>query len=39
VGLPRPRNRDEIIEKKEYMELRKELLHYLIQTSHALAAV
>jgi nitrate ABC transporter ATP-binding subunit len=38
VNLPRPRVRDEVIEHKEYTELRRELLHYLIQTSHALTA-
>jgi nitrate/nitrite transport system ATP-binding protein len=38
VNLPRPRTREEVIERKEYVELRKELLHYLIQTSHALTA-
>jgi nitrate ABC transporter ATP-binding subunit len=38
VDLPRPRSREQVIESMEYVELRKELLHDLIQTSHALAA-
>jgi len=39
VGLPRPRTREGILESPVYQELRREMLRYLIETSHSLAAV
>ncbi len=38
VTIPRPRNREELIESSEYIELRKRLMHYLIETGHGLKA-
>ena len=38
VDIPRPRTRERVIEHPRYAALRKELLHYLIETGHALAA-
>ena len=38
VDLPRPRTREKAIEHPHYIQLRKELMHYLIETGHALAA-
>ncbi len=37
VDIPRPRTREGLLENPLYMELRKELLHYLIGTGHAVA--
>jgi len=33
VPIPRPRTRETLLEAPEYIELRKELLHYLVKTS------
>jgi nitrate/nitrite transport system ATP-binding protein len=33
VPIPRPRTREAVLEDPEYIEIRKELLHYLINTS------
>jgi nitrate ABC transporter ATP-binding subunit len=38
VDLPRPRTRENAIEHPNYVQLRKELMHYLIETGHALTA-
>jgi len=37
VGLPRPRTREGILESPVYQELRREMLRFLIETSHHLA--
>ena len=39
VTLPRPRNREELIENTDYIELRKRLMHYLIETGHSSTAL
>ena len=38
VRIPRPRTRESMLESPEYLELRKELLHYLISSSWHAAA-
>jgi nitrate ABC transporter ATP-binding subunit len=38
VPIPRPRTREALLEDSHYLEIRKELLHYLIGTGHAAAA-
>lgn len=38
VPIPRPRTREALLEDPHYLEIRKELLHYLIGTGHAAAA-
>ena len=38
VDIPRPRDREELIESAQYIELRKRLMHYLITTGHGLKA-
>jgi nitrate ABC transporter ATP-binding subunit len=38
VPIPRPRTREALLEDAHYLEIRKELLHYLIGTGHAAAA-
>jgi nitrate ABC transporter ATP-binding subunit len=38
VPIPRPRTREALLEDPFYLEIRKELLHYLIGTGHAAAA-
>lgn len=38
VRIPRPRTRESMLESPEYLELRKELLHYLIKSSWHAAA-
>jgi nitrate ABC transporter ATP-binding subunit len=38
VPIPRPRTREALLEDPQYLEIRKELLHYLIGTGHATAA-
>jgi len=38
VNLPRPRTRETVIEHPRYIDLRKELVHYLIETGHHVAA-
>ncbi|MEO7426526.1 MAG: ABC transporter ATP-binding protein [Fibrobacteria bacterium] len=35
VPIPRPRTREALLEDSHYLEIRKELLHYLIGASHA----
>jgi nitrate ABC transporter ATP-binding subunit len=37
VGLPRPRTREGILESPNYQNLRREMLRFLIETSHHLA--
>jgi nitrate/nitrite transport system ATP-binding protein len=38
VDIPRPRNRETMIDSAEYMRLRNHILHFLLRGSHALAA-
>lgn len=38
VPIPRPRDRESILENPDYVRLRKELVHYLVATRHAEAA-
>ena len=38
VPIPRPCTREALLEDSHYLEIRKELLHYLIGTGHAAAA-
>ena len=36
VDIPRPRNREDLIESAEYINVRKKIVHYLITTGHGL---
>jgi len=38
VNIPRPRDRESIVESADYVRVRKELVHYLTATRHAVAA-